>query len=58
MMSGFGWAKNPLVRRINKLDENLPITLMYGSRTWLDHSAANILQEKRVGSYFKLQVGP
>lgn len=57
MMSGFGWAKHPLVRRIDKLDPNLPITLMYGSRSWVDHSAADILQEKKVGSYFKLQVG-
>lgn len=58
MMSGFGWAKNPLVRRIHKLDPNLPITLLYGSRSWVDHSAGNVLQEKRAGTYFELQVSP
>lgn len=56
MMSGYGWAKNPLVRRVDKLNSKLPITLMYGSRSWVDHSAADVLQEKHVGSYFKLQV--
>lgn len=56
MMSGFGWAKNPIVRRIDKLNDSLPITLLYGSRSWVDHSAADVIQEKRGNSYFNLQV--
>ncbi|XP_072396698.1 (Lyso)-N-acylphosphatidylethanolamine lipase-like isoform X1 [Diabrotica undecimpunctata] len=56
MMADFGWAKNPMVRRIDKLRQDLPITLLYGSRSWVDHSAGEILKEKRVNSVFKLQV--
>ncbi|XP_019881715.1 (Lyso)-N-acylphosphatidylethanolamine lipase isoform X2 [Aethina tumida] len=56
MMSGFGWAKNPMVKRIDKLRPDIPITLTYGSRTWIDHSAAEIIKDKRMDSYFKLQV--
>ncbi|CAH0550800.1 unnamed protein product [Brassicogethes aeneus] len=56
MMSGFGWAKNPMVKRIDKLEINVPITLIYGSRSWIDHSAANIIRDKRINSYFKSQV--
>lgn len=56
MMSGFGWAKNPMVRRIDQLDSKIPITLLYGSRSWIDHSAGEVLKEKRYNSYFKLHV--
>lgn len=56
MMSGYGWAKNPMVRRIHTLHESVPITLVYGSRSWVDNSAGEIIKEKRIGSYVKLQV--
>ncbi|KAF7281539.1 (Lyso)-N-acylphosphatidylethanolamine lipase-like isoform X2 [Rhynchophorus ferrugineus] len=56
MMSNFGWAKNPIVRRIDRLDKRIPITLLYGSRSWIDHSAEDIIKLKRSDSYFKLQV--
>ncbi|CAH2010785.1 unnamed protein product [Acanthoscelides obtectus] len=56
MMSDFGWAKVPIVKRIDKLDPNMPITLLYGARSWVDHSAGDIIKEKRTNSYFKLQV--
>ncbi|XP_060533182.1 (Lyso)-N-acylphosphatidylethanolamine lipase-like [Cylas formicarius] len=56
MMSSFGWAKNPMVRRINKLPIQIPVTLLYGSRSWLDHSATDIIKYKRSGSYFRLQI--
>lgn len=55
MMLGYAWAKNPLVKRIDQIDPKLPITLLYGSRTWVDHSA-EVLKEKRVDVYFKLHV--
>ncbi|CAG9858495.1 unnamed protein product [Phyllotreta striolata] len=56
MMSDFGWAKNPMVNRIDKLKPEVPITLLYGSRSWIDHSASDIIKEKRMKSFFKLQV--
>nr|CAH7733957.1 unnamed protein product [Callosobruchus chinensis] len=56
MMSDFGWAKVPIVKRIDKLDPKMPVTLLYGARSWVDHSAGDIIKEKRTSSYFKLQV--
>ena len=56
MMSGFGWAKNPMVKRIDQMRKDVPITLLYGSRSWIDHSATDIIKNKRIDSYFKLQV--
>lgn len=56
MMVKIGWAKNPMVKRIGTLHKDIPITLLYGSRTWVDHSATGILEGIRSNSYFKHQV--
>ncbi|CAH1105239.1 unnamed protein product [Psylliodes chrysocephalus] len=56
MMSDFGWAKNPMVRRIDRLREDVPITLLYGSRSWIDHSASDIIKDKRMNSFIKIHV--
>lgn len=57
MMYGFGWAKYPMINRVDKLSDEVPITLLYGSRSWIDHSASEIIQDKRINSYVKIQVG-
>ncbi|KAH9633197.1 hypothetical protein HF086_017752 [Spodoptera exigua] len=46
LMTGFGWAKNPMVRRVNELDPALPITVLYGSRSWVDNSSGQVLVEQ------------
>lgn len=56
MMSGFGWAKHPIVNRIDKLHKDVPITLLYGSRSWVDNSAGEVVKEKRTESFVNLQV--
>ncbi|KAK4884118.1 hypothetical protein RN001_000389 [Aquatica leii] len=56
MTAGFGWAKNPMVQRIDKLDKKIPITLLYGSRSWVDNSVGEIIKEKLCDSYVQLQV--
>lgn len=56
MMFGLAWAKNPMVKRIDSMNKNIPITLLYGSRTWVDNTAGQIVKEKRIDSYVKVQV--
>lgn len=56
MMQGFGWAKNPMVRRIDRMSEDIPITLIYGSRSWVDNSAGDTFVKKRINSYVNVQV--
>ena len=34
------WAKDPLIKRINSLDEKVPITFIFGSKSWFDHRSA------------------
>ncbi|XP_045193546.2 (Lyso)-N-acylphosphatidylethanolamine lipase-like isoform X2 [Mercenaria mercenaria] len=36
-----GWAKRPMIQRIGDIDKNLPITFIYGSRTWMDRECGN-----------------
>jgi len=33
----FGWAQQPMLMRLkSQLDPSIPITIIYGERTWLD----------------------
>ncbi|XP_029160226.1 protein ABHD4 isoform X2 [Nylanderia fulva] len=56
MMHGFGWAKNPIVKRMDKLSNDIPITLLYGSRSWVDNSAGETIKQNRSSSYVNVQV--
>lgn len=55
-MHGFGWAKNPIVKRMDTLSPEIPITLIYGSRSWVDNSAGELIKGSRPKSYVNLQV--
>lgn len=35
----FGFAKNPMIRRIDKIKSHIPIWFVYGSRSWIDCTA-------------------
>lgn len=56
LMTGFGWAKNPMVHRIDQFDPSLPITVLYGSRSWVDNSTGQVLTEHRDSSNTTVQV--
>ncbi|KAL0820611.1 hypothetical protein ABMA28_006452 [Loxostege sticticalis] len=56
LMAGFGWAKNPIVKRLDKLDPKLPITVLFGSRSWVDNSSGQVLSEHRPNSPTYVQV--
>lgn len=53
MMEGFGWAKYPMINRIHEMHDDVPITLIYGSRSWVDHSSGEIVSKLRPNSYVK-----
>lgn len=56
MMHGFGWAKYPIVKRMDEMKPDIPITLLYGSRSWVDNRAGETIKETRAGSYVNVQV--
>lgn len=56
MMVTFGWAKNPLCQRLHLLDPAVPMTLAYGSRSWMDHFPAEKIRSLRSSSYVDYHV--
>lgn len=47
MMTGLGWAKNPMLLRMNDLRADKSITLLYGSRSWIDQTSWDLLKQAR-----------
>lgn len=56
MMSSFGWAKYPMINRIPSLKKEVPLSMVYGSRSWVDHCPGGIIQQLRPDSYVDFQV--
>jgi len=45
-MSGvLGYAANPLLNRIENLDKNIPLTFIYGNRSWMDQKSGTIAKQ-------------
>lgn len=47
MMVGLGWAKHPMLMRMDQLRADKPLTLLYGSRSWIDQNNWNLLKQSR-----------
>jgi hypothetical protein len=45
LVTGFGWAKNPMINRIHHLDKRIPITFIYGQNTWMDKSIGEMVKK-------------
>lgn len=56
LMAGFGWAKNPMIKRIHEIRHDVPITLLYGSRSWVDSASSEVIQKARPNSYVQSHV--
>merc|ERR1719195_2129435 len=37
LMSGFGWANNPILPRLHALNNNVRMKVLYGSNSWMTH---------------------
>lgn len=47
MMVGLGWAKNPMLLRMDRLRADVPLTLVYGSRSWISQTSWDLLKQSR-----------
>lgn len=56
MAATFGWAKHPMIHRMDALRKDIPITVLYGSRSWVDNASGELILEKRPDSYVNVQV--
>ncbi|XP_076061546.1 (Lyso)-N-acylphosphatidylethanolamine lipase-like [Oratosquilla oratoria] len=56
LMSGFGWAKYPMIHRMDSLKQDVPITLIYGARSWVDRDPGFQIQYMRKDSYVNVEI--
>lgn len=57
MTVSVGWAKNPMLERIHEIDKNIPITMIYGSRSWIDSDSGWSVKQARKESSVDVHVG-
>ncbi|NP_001265074.1 1-acylglycerol-3-phosphate O-acyltransferase ABHD5 [Gallus gallus] len=49
----YGWAKRPMLQRIPQMDQDIPITVVYGARSCIDGNSGSTIQSLRPKSYVK-----
>uniref|UniRef100_UPI0037E858A4 1-acylglycerol-3-phosphate O-acyltransferase ABHD5 n=1 Tax=Semicossyphus pulcher TaxID=241346 RepID=UPI0037E858A4 len=47
----YGWAKRPMLQRMDKLHPEIPITIIYGSRSSIDSNSGSTIKEMRPSSH-------
>ncbi|XP_056141971.1 1-acylglycerol-3-phosphate O-acyltransferase ABHD5 [Lampris incognitus] len=50
----YGWAKRPMLQRIGQIRPEIPITVVYGSRSSIDGNSGKIIKEKRPNSHVEI----
>ena len=45
-----------MLKRIGNLDQQIPITMIYGARSWMDSSQGQSVKESRPYSYVDVQL--
>lgn len=56
MNTSFGWAKRPMIHRIIDIEKHIPMTFIYGSRSWVDSNTGFHVKYLRHESYVDVQV--
>ena len=56
MTRSFAFARRPMLRRIGGLDSRVPVTFIYGSRSWIDSGPGFEVQSTRTDSFVDVRV--
>jgi hypothetical protein len=56
MNTSFGWARRPMMHRITDIKQEVPVTFIYGSRSWVDSNTGYHAKYLRHESYVDVQV--
>ncbi|KAM9309282.1 1-acylglycerol-3-phosphate O-acyltransferase ABHD5 isoform 2-T2 [Pholidichthys leucotaenia] len=49
-----GWAKRPMLHRLDRLQPHTPITIFYGSRSSIDSKSGRVIKEMRPHSHVEI----
>ncbi|XP_069020648.1 (Lyso)-N-acylphosphatidylethanolamine lipase [Embiotoca jacksoni] len=47
MSESLGWAKRPMLQRVQLLPPSMPLTMLYGAQSWVDSSSGDIVVQMR-----------
>ncbi|XP_033854337.2 1-acylglycerol-3-phosphate O-acyltransferase ABHD5 [Acipenser ruthenus] len=47
----YGWAKRPMLHRVGLIQEDIPITVIYGARSCIDGNSGNAIKQLRPNSH-------
>uniref|UniRef100_A0A914HCA9 AB hydrolase-1 domain-containing protein n=1 Tax=Globodera rostochiensis TaxID=31243 RepID=A0A914HCA9_GLORO len=57
MSKNFGWAKRPMINRFNGISPSVPVTFLWGGKSWMDPGPAYEIQARRQEtSYVDVQI--
>ncbi|GFQ68004.1 hypothetical protein TNCT_432701 [Trichonephila clavata] len=56
MSAPFGWANRPMIQRISQIKHDIPITFIYGARSWIDSSIGLQTRAIRENSYVDIKM--
>lgn len=56
MSESLGWAKRPMLQRVHLLPPSMPVTMLYGARSWVDSSSGESVAQIRKQAYTKVLV--
>ncbi|KAM9352877.1 1-acylglycerol-3-phosphate O-acyltransferase ABHD5 [Symphorus nematophorus] len=54
MTSHYGWAKRPMLHRMDQLQPEIPITIIYGSRSSIDSNSGSAIKNMRPRSHVEI----
>ncbi|XP_070691076.1 1-acylglycerol-3-phosphate O-acyltransferase ABHD5 [Pempheris klunzingeri] len=54
MTAPYGWAKRPMLQRMDQLEPEIPITIIYGSRSGIDSNSGSAIKEMRPHSHVEI----
>uniref|UniRef100_A0A914Y1T4 1-acylglycerol-3-phosphate O-acyltransferase ABHD5 n=1 Tax=Panagrolaimus superbus TaxID=310955 RepID=A0A914Y1T4_9BILA len=52
----YGWAKRPMLNRITKLNSKVPMSFLFGARSWISSSSGYKVKEERPQSYVDVNI--
>lgn len=56
MSESLGWAKRPMLQRVHLLPPSMPVTMLYGARSWMDSSSGERAAQIRKQAHTKVLV--
>lgn len=56
MSESLGWAKRPMLQRVHLLPPSMPVTMLYGARSWVDSSSGETAAQIRKPAHTRVLV--